>query len=212
MGCALVTAQCKRRMSRSVSWSQSGTERGIPGEWLPAVIGSFSDGAVENLPPALVTPCELLQCPGPRGLALTSGLLCSRAWARDVPAGLTLLSTMGRKPCPWQLLPSAGPAFKPLQPLVPALLVTAGWAGTSSPSGDNALRGSKWPGTLQAVLPAQASATCLLGRAPGSTRQAGGGQGAPAQLLLALLQLSPVVTLPAQTMGQGHILGTAWHP
>lgn len=62
-----VTAQCKRRMSRSVSWSQSGTERGIPGKGLPAVIGSFSDGAVvaETLPPALVTPCELLQDPGP---------------------------------------------------------------------------------------------------------------------------------------------------
>lgn len=40
----LVTAQCKRRMSRSVSWSQSGTERGIPGKGLSAVIGSFQMG------------------------------------------------------------------------------------------------------------------------------------------------------------------------
>lgn len=34
----LVAAQCKRRMSRSVSWSQSGTETGIAGKGLPAVI------------------------------------------------------------------------------------------------------------------------------------------------------------------------------
>lgn len=54
-------------MSRSVSWSQSGTERGIPGKGLPALIGSFPGGAVmaETLSPALVTPSELLQ--GPEG-------------------------------------------------------------------------------------------------------------------------------------------------
>lgn len=32
----LVTAQCKRRMSRNVSLSQSGTERETPGKGLPA--------------------------------------------------------------------------------------------------------------------------------------------------------------------------------
>lgn len=157
-----VTAPWRRRMSRSVSWSQSGTERGIPGKGLPALIGSFPGGAVMAetlLWSSHVSSSRALRA----GPDLRAALL--EALAQGCPSWVTLVGSQ----CwgaPWAANPALGTLVvlpgshqlgQHLNPCGHSCLhcwPKAGGVGTSPPSGDNA-GGAQGAGTLQAVLPAQ---------------------------------------------------------